>query len=258
MASMNSDIRFKNRNQAKVVAIIVGVAAATLSLAFGLSFLPSFASAHTAVVSPVTVEEGGVLDIVINADDTTGDFSTGETGKGVLWGIDDNTTPSCADISDGDVPGTLEFQVNAPHTDGLHTFYYKLTDSNDCTGHIGDLQFESEAFEVLPDEPTVVNNVTVTPGSMQGWAFINDQTNGAGSGSLVAGPLTAPLGTGSANLTATTTSDGQILAIAAAAMKLANIKTLSYATYQDAANTSIAAAIALQLNVDKDITDADT
>ncbi len=56
---------------------------------------------------------------------------------------------------------------------------------------------------------------TVTPSNMQGWAFINDQTDGPGSGMMVNGPATPPLGTGSAQLTATTTTDGQTLQKAA-------------------------------------------
>lgn len=101
------------------------------------------------------------------------------------------------------------------------------------------------------------STVVVMPGDMHNWVFINDQTDGAGSGTMVAGPATAPLGDGSAQLIATTSSDGQILELPMTGTRLADLTTLQYSTYQDAANQSIATAIALQFNVDKDITDAD-
>ncbi len=104
-----------------------------------------------------------------------------------------------------------------------------------------------------------INTVTVYPGHEQGWAFINDQTNTPETGVFVNGPGTPPLGSGSAQLTTASTSEGHILAKAAfAGTKLADISALSYATYQAPANPSNATAIALQFNVDKDVTDADT
>ncbi len=100
---------------------------------------------------------------------------------------------------------------------------------------------------------------TVTPSNMDGWVFVNDQTEGPGSGTFVNGPATPPLGTGSAQLTATSSSDGQILAKPVAQVtKLGDVTSLQYSTYQDAANGSALTAIALQLNIDTDVTDAIT
>ena len=94
----------------------------------------------------------------------------------------------------------------------------------------------------------------ITPGDSQGWTFVND--NGAGgSGSFVNGPATPPLGTGSAQLEVPLTTDGYALANAVyQGLDLDQITTLSYSTYR--ATGGDALAIALQLNVDADSTDA--
>ena len=125
--------------------------------------------------------------------------------------------------------------------------------TNAAAGSTGDILSAGASCVVSHTASTVV----VTPSNMNGWAFINDQTNGAGSGAMVDGPSTAPLGLGSAQLTATSSTDGQILEVAAPSIKFANLTSLSYSTYQDPANPSTATAIALQFNVDKDVTDAD-
>lgn len=98
----------------------------------------------------------------------------------------------------------------------------------------------------------------VTSEQMQGWIFINDQTSGAGTGSMVSGPCTPPLGKGSAQLVVTSTSAGQTLMLPGyLGAKLSDITSLTYFTYQDPVNSSNAAAIHLQFNVDKNVTDAD-
>jgi hypothetical protein len=111
-------------------------------------------------------------------------------------------------------------------------------------------------LQITATAPTS-NTVVVTPANMQNWAFVNDQTEGAGTGTMVTGPATAPLGTGSADLTVANTSDGQILALANpsyAGVKLSDLTALSYSTYQNASNPSNAQAIALQFDVSKDVT----
>lgn len=67
------------------------------------------------------------------------------------------------------------------------------------------------------------------------------------------------MGTGSVNFTLTGASDGQIVALAAyQGTKLADITKLTYSSYQATTNTSNATAIALQFNVDRDLTDANS
>ena len=102
------------------------------------------------------------------------------------------------------------------------------------------------------------STVVVTQSNMQGWSFVNDQTDGPGNGTLVSGPATPPFIEGSAQLTTSSGSDGQIITKATlAGTKISNITNLSYTTYQNASNSSNATALGLQLNIDKDVTDAD-
>lgn len=96
--------------------------------------------------------------------------------------------------------------------------------------------------------------VRVTPKHMQGWAFAQETPNGAGM--MVRGPEDPPLGKGSAQLEVDSTG-GWILGKAAyQGTPLAEFTRLSYWTYRQA-SVSPAVAIALQFNIDRDLTDAD-
>jgi len=98
--------------------------------------------------------------------------------------------------------------------------------------------------------------VTVTPSNMQGWFFCNDQTSCAGvaTGSLVVGPASPPLGVGSARLPTAGPADGQALILAAyQGTKLADITQLQYSTFVTSGGPP--QAIALQFNIDSDLTD---
>jgi hypothetical protein len=97
--------------------------------------------------------------------------------------------------------------------------------------------------------------VTVTPSNMQGWFFLTENpVDGIGTGTLVAGPATPPLGAGSARLPAPATTDGQALVSSAyQGTKLADISQLQYSTYVTSASGP--QAIALQFTVDRDVTD---
>jgi hypothetical protein len=91
---------------------------------------------------------------------------------------------------------------------------------------------------------------------MQGWAFYDDLTGGPGTGTLVEGPGTPPLGTGSANLVVDSVGR-QILATANhAGTRLDSIGALTYSTYRASGGNAL--AISLQLDWDPDVTDADT
>ncbi|HKV57106.1 MAG TPA: WxL domain-containing protein [Ktedonobacteraceae bacterium] len=100
--------------------------------------------------------------------------------------------------------------------------------------------------------PTTVVNAT----NMQGWTFINDQTNSTttATGQMVAGPTGQPSGIGSAQLTTSGPTDGQALALynpsKYAGVKLSAITSLNYWTYQSASNPSSVTAIALQFDID--------
>ena len=96
--------------------------------------------------------------------------------------------------------------------------------------------------------------VVVHPADMQGWGFAQETPNG--SGQMVAGPETPPLGTGSANLIVDNTG-GWILGYAHyEGTPLADIDRLEYSTYRTTGSSAL--AIALQFNIDFDLTDAIT
>ena len=98
------------------------------------------------------------------------------------------------------------------------------------------------------------STVVVHPGDMQGWAFAQETPNG--SGAMVNGPGSPPLGSGSANLIVDSTG-GEILATANHnGTRLDAIDTLTYSTYRAAGGDAL--AIALQFDIDLDATDANT
>jgi hypothetical protein len=88
--------------------------------------------------------------------------------------------------------------------------------------------------------------VKIHPSNMHGWTFINDATEGPGSGQLVTGPATPPLGVGSVQLSVTGPADRQIIATPAySGTRLADITSLDYWSYQSGPTL----AIALQFDV---------
>src|SRR3989344_776146 len=97
------------------------------------------------------------------------------------------------------------------------------------------------------------STAVVYPGNMQGWGFLKETPTG--SGSLVSGPVAAPSGSGSANLVVDSTG-GEIIGKAGYnGTKLSDITNLEYSTYR--ASGGPALAIALQFNIDNDVTDGD-
>jgi hypothetical protein len=107
--------------------------------------------------------------------------------------------------------------------------------------------------------PTEVN-VTVDQfnAASLGWAFLDDNGQG-GTYGFQAGPAPAPAGTGSAMLGVSAANQGYTLTWAQVPkVKLADITSLAYSTYRQSADAGNNLAIALQLNVDYDGTDANT
>lgn len=113
------------------------------------------------------------------------------------------------------------------------------------------------ALALLPAATALAaTTVVVHPGDMQGWAFYDDLTGAPGTGTLVAGPDTPPLGTGSANLVVDSVGR-QILATANhAGTRLDSIAALVYSTYRTSGSSAL--AISLQLDWDPNAADADT
>jgi hypothetical protein len=102
--------------------------------------------------------------------------------------------------------------------------------------------------------------VVVSPANMRGWAFYNDQADAPCTDTtmcrLVQGPASPPSGTGSAELATAAASDGVALVLQDyKGTRLDSITDLHYSTYRQTADAGNNLAIALQLNVDYDLTD---
>jgi hypothetical protein len=108
----------------------------------------------------------------------------------------------------------------------------------------------------VPFAAAQTNTVVVSPGNLNGWKFIDDQNDSTltATGSFVTGPATPPLGSGSAQLQVNNTTEGQaLMKNAYGGQKLSNLQTLTYSTYVQNGNNTIAPS--LQFSVDQDVTD---
>lgn len=104
---------------------------------------------------------------------------------------------------------------------------------------------------------SAVGTVIIKPSSPNGWAFILE-TGTTGAGSFIAGPATPPLGSGSVRFTTGAAADGMLIgAPLYLGARLDEITVLQYSTFVANSSTSVAQVVALQLNIDDDITDAD-
>jgi hypothetical protein len=103
--------------------------------------------------------------------------------------------------------------------------------------------------------PASAVTTPVYSGNLQGWDFFQEAPLLATStGSMVSGPGAPPTGVGSANLAVGATG-GMVLGKAAyAGVRLDTINALEYSTYRTSGPA--ASAIALQFNIDNDVTDA--
>ncbi len=109
--------------------------------------------------------------------------------------------------------------------------------------------------QAAPDDATVV----VKPSTLaaQSWGFLLE-TGATGAGDFVTGPASPPTGTGSLRLTTPNTADGIFLGTNVySGTRFSDITRLEYSTYRQAPDSGVL-AIALQINVDYDLTDNDT
>jgi hypothetical protein len=118
---------------------------------------------------------------------------------------------------------------------------------NFCTG---------AQIEEATETPNPIQTVTVSSSNMQGWAA-GPESGSPPAGGLVSGPGTPPLGSGSAYLPTDDSTDGHALGVAETDLVFSKIKTLKYSTYLDSSSTCTIQRIALQFNVDADVTDGD-
>lgn len=100
--------------------------------------------------------------------------------------------------------------------------------------------------------------VVVKPSAMNGWAIVDDTTGGGVGGSFVNGPGSPPAGVGSGRLQLATAGAGWYFGGGAsyAGTPLADLTSLQYSTYRSSIDAGNNLAIALQINVDYDLTDA--
>ncbi len=99
--------------------------------------------------------------------------------------------------------------------------------------------------------------IIVTPTAMDGWVIVDDNGNGGGSVALVDGPATPPMGTGSLNFTLSASNAGWMAAKADyLGTYLSDITALSYSSYRASGGSVL--AVALQFNIDYDLTDGNT
>jgi hypothetical protein len=108
-----------------------------------------------------------------------------------------------------------------------------------------------------------LGTVTVLPSSMAGWVFYDDQHDTACTNTavcqMVAGPANPPSGSGSAELATPLSGDGNALVLSDySGTRLDQISDLKYSTFRQSVDAGNNLAIALQINVDYDLTDAST
>lgn len=94
----------------------------------------------------------------------------------------------------------------------------------------------------------------VKPSAMDGWLSLPENTPG-GTAAFVTGPAGAPLGSGSAEMTVSNSSQGYILALPGpfGGAPLGQLQ-VSYDTYRQSADAGNNLAIAVQFNLDHDVT----
>lgn len=109
--------------------------------------------------------------------------------------------------------------------------------------------------QAAPDDTTIV----IKPSTLaaQSWGFLLE-TGATGTGDFVTGPALPPTGTGSLHLTTPDAADGILLGTNVySGTRFSDITRLEYSAYRQAPDSGVL-AIALQINVDYDLTDGDT
>lgn len=120
----------------------------------------------------------------------------------------------------------------------------------------------SRPSPALSVEPLSASTVVVKPSAMNGWSFVSDNDLSPCASptcEMVAGPSTTPTGTGSAQISVAGTGDRNMLALTAyQGVPFASVTRLEYSTLRQSADAGNVLALALQFNVDYDLTDGNT
>jgi hypothetical protein len=105
--------------------------------------------------------------------------------------------------------------------------------------------------------------VVVTPAAPNGWAFLDDNLPppapcAAPDCQFVSGPGVPPSGIGSAQITVASAAGRNMIGMAMSGLPFSSITRLEYSTYRQSADPGNLLALALQFNVDYDLSDANT
>jgi hypothetical protein len=100
--------------------------------------------------------------------------------------------------------------------------------------------------------------IVVTPSIPNGWFFHDDGVAGVGVGNLVSGPATPPMGGGSVHFVLDATAREAIATVQFAGTRFDKITNLQYSTYRSSFDAGNNLAVALQFDVDYDLTDTNT
>lgn len=116
---------------------------------------------------------------------------------------------------------------------------------------------------VARDVGTLSTTVVVSSASPNGWAFLDDNLPPpapcpATECQFVSGPAGAPSGAGSAQIAVTSAGGRNMIGLAMSGVPLSSITRLEYSTYRQSTDPGNLLALALQFNVDYDVSDANT
>lgn len=205
-------------------------------------------------------EYGGahyVHDATISGQDGAGNFMI-EGGYAAGAAVYDYEWNGTGNVAGTTLTMSTDYTVGAPgtHMDMTGTIAPDGTLSGTWTDNFGGARAGTWTSATGVATQTSDAEVVVTTANPHGWVFVDDNGNG-GSGSFVAGPETPPLGVGSAQLGVNASNQGYLLGAALyGGTKLADVAELTYSTYVQTGNNLIAPS--LQLNIDRDSTDAIT
>ena len=103
-----------------------------------------------------------------------------------------------------------------------------------------------------------MTTVVIKPSAMNGWGFLAEGAAGS-TGSMVSGPAGVPSGTGSAQLTLSASNQSHVIGAAILqGTPLSTLDRLQYSGYRQSTDAGNNLAVALQFNVDYDLTDGST
>jgi hypothetical protein len=141
---------------------LLGLGKRLSALAFAFIIISFLAGAQTASAHTATLNGGSSVDSPTDPITVSVDINldAGAGVKGIQWWFDSDA-PTCADISPDylnesgyhqHLAVTSTFTIPVPTTPGTHSFYYKVTNSDDCQTFVGSLQ-NNGLTVTIPEPP---------------------------------------------------------------------------------------------------------